>query len=111
MMKLPRIKTARPGERPLTLDVVLSNRRRLTVDLEPWVGRFAMLQPLRDPAVFATVRVTSWSHALAWGEVLDENEDGPIDIGTHQIVRMAGEQSGDIMPAEAFQAWHERVVS
>lgn len=108
MTKLPRIRTARPGGRPLTLDVVLSNRRRLTVDLEPWVGRFAPLQPLRDPAVFATVRVTSWGHALAWGEMLDEEGDGPIDISADQILRMAGEQAGDIMPTAAFQAWRER---
>jgi hypothetical protein len=108
MMRLPRIKTARPGGRPLTLDVVLSNRRRLTVDLGAWIGDFPPLQPLRDPAVFATVRVMTWGHALAWGEMLDEDGSGPIDISVDQIVRMAGEQAGDIMPAAAFRAWRER---
>jgi hypothetical protein len=107
-MKLPRIKSVTLGEKPMTLDVTLTTGKRFTVDLAPVIADSLALAPLADPALFATVRVAYDGHGVAWGEVLDEDGEGSIDLGADQLWRWAGEQRGEIMPTEAFRAWRAR---
>lgn len=60
-----------------------------------------MLAPLRDPAVFAGVRLIDDGFTLEW--VRDE-----IDLGGDQLWRMAGEQAGELMSTAAFRHWRQR---
>lgn len=87
---------------PLHLAVTFrGSRREWTVDLAPWIEGVEMLEPLRDPNLFAGVRLLDQGHTLEWVE--DE-----IDMGGDQLWRMAGEQTGELMPTEAFRAWRRR---
>jgi hypothetical protein len=90
----------------MTLEVTFANGGgRLTVDLEPWIGAVRVLQPLRDPALFATARVAYDGAGVAWGEVVGEDGEGPVDMDGEQLWRLAGEQSGQLMPTAEFRAW------
>lgn len=79
-----------------------------TVDLEPWIEAIGPLQPLRDPAFFATARVAYGGAGVAWGEVVGEDGEGPIDMDGEQLWRLAGEQAGRLMPTAEFRAWLAR---
>jgi Protein of unknown function (DUF2442) len=108
-VKLPSLKSVTPGEKPMTLKVTLTTGKCFTVDLAPMIADSRVLGPLADPALFGTVRVAYFGHGVAWGEVLDEEDQGgPIDLGADQLWRWAGEQRGEIMPTEAFRAWRAR---
>lgn len=85
----------------LKLEVCFKDGWTTIVDLEPWIDGVAMLQPLRDPAVFAEVRVLDHGHTLEW--VPDE-----IDIGGDQLWRYAGYQTGELMRTEDFRAWRRK---
>ena len=95
---------------PTALEVSFTGGWQATVELEGWIGAAApALEPLRDPAVFGTARVTYWGSGVAWGAVLDqEDRSGAIDIGGDQLWRLAGEQAGLLMPTAAFRAWRAR---
>ncbi len=75
------------------------------VDLESWIGAVRILQPLRDPALFATARVAYDGAGVAWGKLVGEDGEGPIDMDGEQLWRLAGEQSGQLMPTAEFRAW------
>ena len=107
---LPRVKGVSPGGRPLSLDVVWQDDARATVDFSGPVARLEAFAPLEDPALFATARPAHGGTAVAWGEVLDEEDgEGPIDVGADQLWRMAGQQSGLLMPEGAFALWRARM--
>ena len=78
------------------------------VDLGPWIGAVPLFQPLRDPALFATARVAYRGAGVAWGEIVGEDGEGPIDMDGEQLWRLAGEQAGQLMPAAEFRAWLAR---
>ena len=92
----------------VTIETVFAGGNRHTVDLESWIGTVRALQPLRDPALFATARVAYGGAGVAWGEVVGEDGDGPIDMDGEQLWRLAGEQTGQLMPAAEFRAWLAR---
>lgn len=100
MKTMPRITAARPGDLPMTLQVTWADGMTGEVDLSGVIGRHRLLAPLMDPAWFAQVRVGEWGWSVEWGD--------DLDFGTDQLRRWAGEQSGDIMPTEDFQAWRRR---
>jgi hypothetical protein len=68
----------------LRLAVAFKGGRVATVDLEPWIDGVAMLQPLRDPALFAQARVHAWGWHV-------ERVPGEIDMAGDQLWRMAGD--------------------
>ncbi len=72
------------------------------VDLDPWIGDLDVLQPLRDPALFAKAKVGEWGWDVHWIE--DE-----LDIAGDQLWRMAGQQSDELMPEGAFALWRARM--
>lgn len=87
---------------PMQVEARFRGDRRLwPVDLSGWIGRVPMLAPLRDPAVFARVRVIDDGFTLEWAS--DE-----IDMGGDQLWRLAGEQAGELMPTAAFRNWRQR---
>jgi DNA-binding XRE family transcriptional regulator len=92
----------------LTIEVTFEGGEMLGVDLGPWIGAVPLLQPLRDPALFATVRVAYGGAGVAWGELLHSDGEGPIDMDGEQLWRLAGEQSGQLMPTAEFRAWRAR---
>lgn len=100
------------GVRPagdLCLEVAFAGGWSATVRLGPLVGDAGVLQPLRDPAIFRTARVAYHGSGVAWGPVTDElTLEGDIDIGGDQLWRLAGEQTGELMPTADFRAWRER---
>lgn len=67
------------------------------VDLDGWIDDVHVLQPLRDPLLFACAAVTEDGRAVRWTDALD--------IGGDQLWRLAGEQAGELMEAAAFVAW------
>jgi len=92
----------------VTLEVTFAGGGRHTVNLEPWIGAVRVLQPLRDPTLFATARVAYGGAGVAWGEVVGDDGEGPIDMDGEQLWRLAGEQSGQLMPTAEFRAWLAR---
>lgn len=91
-----------------TLEVAFAGDERQVVELDPWIGTVRPLQPLRDPAVFATARVAFGGAGVAWGEVVGEDGEGTLDMDGEQLWRMAGEQAGQVMPVAEFRAWLTR---
>lgn len=91
-----------------TLEVAFAGDDRHVVELDPWIGAVRPLQPLRDPALFATARVAYGGAGVAWGEVVGEDGEGSLDMDGEQLWRMAGEQAGQLMPLADFRAWLAR---
>lgn len=89
----------------LILEAAFAGAGRRNIDLEPWIGAVEPLQPLRDPVLFATARVAYGGAGVAWGEVVGEDGEGPIDMDGEQLWRLAGEQAGRIMPTAEFRTW------
>lgn len=91
-----------------TLEVAFVGDEWRVVELESWIGVVRPLQPLRDPALFATARVAFDGAGVAWGEVVGEGGEGTLDMDGEQLWRMAGEQAGQNMPVAEFRAWLAR---
>jgi DNA-binding transcriptional regulator YiaG len=97
---IPRIEAVEPGARPLTLHIRWAHGDESLVDLSGLIGAFRVFTPLRsNPALFATVKVGEYGTHIAW------NDD--IDMAASSLWRLAQEQSGATMSAEAFRQWRE----
>jgi len=98
---LPRIADVAPGKAPLTLRVRWQHGGESLVDVSGLVGAFRVYGPLReDRALFRQVHVGEYGADVAW---TDE-----IDMAADTLWRLAQEQSGETLTAEAFRAWRER---
>ena len=98
---LPRIADIAPGKAPLTLQVRWQHGGESLVDVSGLVGTFRVYAPLRkDRALFRRVHVGEYGADVAW---TDE-----IDMAADTLWRLAQEQSGETLSAEAFRAWRER---
>lgn len=98
---LPRIAGVAPGKAPLTLRVCWQHGGESLVDVSGLVGAFRVYAPLReDRALFRQVRLGEHGTDVTW---IDE-----IDIAADTLWRLAQEQSGETLTAEAFRAWRER---
>ena len=93
---------ARGGEKaPLTLRVRWQHGGESLLDVSGLVGAFRVYAPLReDRALFRQVHVGEHGTDVAW---TDE-----IDMAADTLWRLAQEQSGETLTAEAFRAWRER---
>ncbi|HEY0836518.1 MAG TPA: hypothetical protein VGE72_21595 [Azospirillum sp.] len=49
------------------------------VDLSEPVAKFRAFGPIRDPAVFASVKVVAWGWAIGWGDAEEPEIDYPAD--------------------------------
>jgi DNA-binding transcriptional regulator YiaG len=98
---LPRIEAVEAGPRPLTLLVRWAHGGENLVDVSGMIEAFRIFAPLRvDPATFATVRLGEYGTHVAWSD--------EIDMAATTLWRLAQEQSGATMSAEAFRHWRER---
>jgi hypothetical protein len=98
---LPRIAAVTPGARPLSLAVRWSQGDESLVDVSGLVETFRLYAPLRDdPGLFAKVKVGELGTDAVW-----TNE---IDMAADTLWRLAQEQSGATMTADAFRHWREK---
>jgi len=98
---LPRIRAVEAAEAPFTLRVQWISGDENTIDLSGIIHTFKVFAPLRtDPKLFRQVHPGEHGTDLVW------NED--IDLANDTLWRLAQEQSGATMSAEAFQAWRKR---
>jgi hypothetical protein len=98
---LRRIEAVAAGERPFTLRVRWADGGESLVDVSGMIEAFRIFAPLReDPERFAAVTVGEYGTHVAW---TDE-----IDMAASTLWRLAQEQSGATITAEAFRRWRER---
>ena len=98
---LPRIAAVVPGRSPLTLQVTWQAGGTSIVDVAGMIGTFRLYAPLRDDqALFARVQVGEYGTDVAWSD--------EIDMAADTLWRLAQEQSGETLTAEAFRAWRLR---
>jgi len=98
---LPRIKAVAAADKPLTLRVEWSHGGENLIDVSGVVNAFRAFAPLRDaPDLFARVQVGDQGTDIVWND--------EIDMANDTLWRLAQEQSGATMTAEAFQDWRKR---
>ena len=97
---LPRIVSVQVGAVPLTLQLRWDTGDDTIVDVSGMIHSFRVYQPLRrDPGLFQRVRVGEYGTDLVWNDDLDMSND--------TLWRLAQEQSGATMSADAFRHWRE----
>lgn len=98
---LPRIISAEPGDAGLTLKIKWDHGGETNVDVSSLVDAYRIYSPLRqDPELFQQVRVGEYGTDIVWPK--------DIDISADSLWRLAREQSGATMTAEAFRQWRQR---
>lgn len=98
---LPRIVTVSAGERPNTLLIGWGHGGESLIDVSGLIETFRAYIPLRQSAeLFKQVRVGEYGTDVVWSDELDM----PADT----LWRLAQEQSGTTITAEAFHNWRER---
>lgn len=95
---MPKLRSAKPGSRPFTLELVWRDGARDTVDLTGVIFRAKVFVPLRDPDMFARVRVIDYGTAVGWDE-----DEGDLSYAALSLERLAAEQRP--MDADAFVRW------
>src|SRR3984893_19513362 len=98
---LPRIVSVAPRKRSLTLRIRWNTGDDTLVDVSGLINSFRLYAPLRNnPDLFGKVRVGEHGTDIVWSDELDISND--------TLWRLAQEQSGATMSAEAFRRWRER---
>ena len=98
---LPRIVTVSVGAQPNTLRIGWDRGGENLVDVSGLIETFRVYAPLRQsPALFRQVRVGEYGTDIVWSNNLDMSAD--------TLWRLAQEQSGATMTAEAFRNWRTR---
>ncbi len=98
---LPRIVAVTPGEQPMTLRVRWDKGEESLVDVSGMIESFRVYAPLRQsPELFRRAQVGEYGADVVW---TDE-----IDMAADTLWRLAQEQSGETMTADAFRDWRER---
>jgi DNA-binding transcriptional regulator YiaG len=98
---LPRIHAVEAMEKPFTIRVQWVSGSENVIDLSGIIGAFKAFAPLRtNSGLFRQVHVGEHGADIVW------NED--IDMANDTLWRLAQEQSGATMTAEAFHQWRKR---
>jgi hypothetical protein len=98
---LPRIHAVAPDDQPMTLRLRWDNDEESLIDLSGMIQSFRVYEPLRQsPELFQQVRIGEYGTDVVW---TDE-----IDMAADTLWRLAQEQAGETMTAEAFRHWRER---
>src|SRR5262249_37107058 len=98
---LPRIAAVTPGEQPMTLRVRWDKGAESLIDVSGMIQNYRVFAPLRQsPELFRRVRVGEYGADVVW---TDE-----IDMAADTLWRLAQEQAGETMTADAFRHWRER---
>jgi DNA-binding transcriptional regulator YiaG len=97
---IPRIEAVKADVQPLTLRIRWLNGDESLVDVSGIVDAFRVFAPLRsNPGMFAAVEVGEYGTHVAWAD--------DIDIAASTLWRLAQEQSGATITADAFRRWRE----
>ncbi len=98
---IPRIEHVAAGEQPFTLCVRWAHGEESVIDVSGMIEAFRLYAPLRsDPGGFAKVKVGEYGTHVAWTD--------DIDMAASTLWRLAQEQSGATITADAFRLWRER---
>ncbi len=98
---LPRIVSVAAGAKPLALQIRWNTGGDALVDVSGMINSFRFYAALRQNAeLFRHVRVGEFGADVAW--------DDDLDMSADTLWRLAQEQSGATMSAEAFRRWRER---
>lgn len=82
-----------------TLVIRWTTGETMQADIGDWLERFALLAPLKEPAMFAKARVGWHGHSIEWGD--------DIELGADQLYTRCKAQAGEPSPAE-FNDWMNR---
>jgi DNA-binding XRE family transcriptional regulator len=98
---LPRIVAVAAGEEPMMLRVRWDEGTESLIDVSGMIQTFRVYAPLRRSAdLFRQVRLGEHGTDVVW---TDE-----IDMAADTLWRLAQEQAGETMTADAFRHWRER---
>jgi hypothetical protein len=98
---IPRIEDVALGEQPFTLRIRWSHGEDSVIDVSGIIETYRVYAPLRsNPDSFAAVKVGEYGTHIAWTD--------DIDMAASTLGRLAQEQSGATMTADAFRRWRER---
>jgi DNA-binding XRE family transcriptional regulator len=98
---LPRIAEVTAGQQPFTLRIRWDKGGESLVDVSGLIQSFRVYTPLRrSPQRFRQVRLGEHGTDVVW---TDE-----IDMAADTLWRLAQEQSGATMTADAFRSWRQR---
>jgi DNA-binding XRE family transcriptional regulator len=98
---LPRIVSVSAADRPLTLRMGWDTGDETVIDISSMIAAFRVYSPLRDDAaLFRQVRVGEYGADIVW--------PGGLDVSNDTLWRLAQEQSGATMTADAFRSWRAR---
>jgi DNA-binding transcriptional regulator YiaG len=98
---LPRIVSVKPGRKAATLRVQWDNGDENLIDLSGLIATFRVYTALRkSPELFRQARVGEHGTDVVWSD--------KIDMAADTLWRLAQEQSGATMTADAFRHWRER---
>lgn len=82
------------------LQLCYADGKSFIVDLNEWINSSNFLQPLRDPVLFASVKLSAWGRAVEFGE-------GEIDLAGDNLRNLAIEQAGGIGHERIWTWMHE----
>lgn len=98
---LPRIAAVSATKKPYTLHICWERGSEDVVDLSALIETFRVYAPLRQaPKLFQAVQLGEHGTDVVWTE--------DIDMAADTLWRLAQEQSGATMTAEAFREWRKR---
>ncbi|MGP0093355.1 MAG: helix-turn-helix domain-containing protein [Xanthobacteraceae bacterium] len=98
---LPRIAEVAVGKKPFTLHIRWDKGGESLVDVSGLIQSFRVYTPLRrSPQRFRQVRLGEHGTDVVWTD--------KIDMAADTLWRLAQEQSGATMTAEAFRSWRQR---
>lgn len=98
---LPRIAAVTAGNEPFTLIIRWTHGGENAVDVSKQINTYRLYAPLRQSKeLFRHVRVGDFGTDVVWSD--------EIDMAAETLWRLAQEQSGQTMTAEAFREWREK---
>lgn len=98
---LPRMSAVSADAKPLTLRIRWDKGDESRVDVSGLVETFRAYAPLRhSPELFGQVRLGDYGTDVVWND--------EIDMPADTLWRLAQEQAGLTMSADAFKHWRER---
>jgi DNA-binding XRE family transcriptional regulator len=98
---LRRIRAIAPAEGAFTLHVQWDDGDASLVDVSGQIETFRVYAPLRrEPDLFRKVSLGEHGTDIVW--------PGDIDMAADTLWRLAQEQSGATMSADAFRSWRQR---